>query len=394
MKKRICYILIVSVCAQALCGCSLAGSVYENYRELEQLRLVEVMGLDADENGTVLSIAAGPGVGESSAPVLMHARGSSITGAVSALQDYAASEDLYYAHTQYLIIGGDTAETGLAHYLDYIDRSPTMRMGISMYVVRGGTAQELIEGSGGESYDVSNVLASLERDAEKRGEIYVTTCRDIVRGLSRSGAALAAALEICSMEGISSEAEGGGLAAIPAGYCVLRGDRAVGWLSGECAEAVGMLKNRAAALPLALPDGQGGETTVTLTGCSCSIEPVWTDAGSVCFDIELSLKGAIVELDDPLTLLGSGAPEELARRMEALVLDRAQEALRCSQELGADFLGLGVIAQRAEPRLFAALEGGWETALRQAEARITVRAEVERSYDLTVPVRTGGEAAG
>ena len=388
--KKLIYIIIISLLLSLLSGCSLTGSVYENYRELEQIRLIEVMGIDSDGDNTTLSIAAGPGVGQKSSPVLMHATASGITGAISALQDYAASEDLYYAHTQYLIFGSEAAETGMEHYLDYIDRSPTLRMGISMYVVRDGTAQELVDGTGGESYDVSVVLASLERDAEKRGQVCLTTCRDVVRRLSRSGAALAVALEIKDMNKVSSEAEGGGKTAIPAGYCVIRGDKAVGWILGKPAAAVGMLTNKAAALHISLPDGQDGETAVTLTGCKCGITPVWENGAPVRFDVSFKLEGAIVELEHPETLLSTGSPEELARRLETTVCEWAQAVLKQSQELDADFLGLGVMAQRVEPKQFAALEGRWPDYFAQAEFSITAEAAIERSYDLTKPAQTEG----
>ena len=390
MKNKLIYIIILSLLLPLAQGCSLSGSIYENYRELEQIRLIEVMGIDSGGDGTTLSIAAGPGVGENASPVLMHATSSGITGAISTLQDYAASEDLYYAHTQYLIFGSGAAGEGLERYLDYIDRSPMLRMGISMYVVRGGTAQELVDGTGGESYDVSAVLASLERDAEKRGEVCLTTCRDVVRRLSRSGAALAVALEIRDMDKVSSEAEGGGKTAIPTGYCVIRGGRTAGWILGKPAAAVGMLTNRAAALPVSLSDGQGGQTEVTLTGCKCAITPVWENGRPVRFDVSFRLKSAIVELENPETLLSTGSPEELARRLESTVCEWAETVLNKSRELKADFLGLGVMAQRAEPKQFSALNGSWPEQLAQAEFRVTAEATVERSYDLTRPAQTEG----
>ncbi len=389
--KKLIYIIIISLLLSLLSGCSLTGSVYENYRELEQIRLIEVMGIDSDGGNTTLSIAAGPGVGEKKSPVLMNSTASSITGAISALQDYATSEDLYYAHTQYLIFGSEAVEAGIDHYLDYIDRSPAIRMGLSMYVVRDGTAEELIKGTGGESYDVSTVLASLERDAEKRGEVCITTCRDVVRELSRRGAALAVALEIKDMAQVSSESEGEGKTAIPSGYCVIRDDKAAGWILGKPAAVVGMMTNNAAALPISLSDGQGGETTISLTGCKCKITPVWENGAPVRFDVSFKLNGAIVELEHPDTILGSGSPDELARRLETTVCDWAELVLRQSQELDADFLGLGVMAQLAEPKQFSALGGSWPEHFAQAEFRVTADAVIERSYDLTEPAKTEGE---
>lgn len=389
--KKLIYIIIISLLLSAFSGCSLSGMVYENYHELEQLRLVEVMGIDRSDEGTVLSVAAGPGVGENTALILMHAQAPSITDAVETLQSYSASEDLFYSHAQYLIFGEEAARTGLSHYLDYVDRSPGIRMGLSVYVVRGGTAQELVEGTGGETYDVSNVLSSLERDAEKRGQIFLTTCRDLARKLARSGAGLAVALEIRDMEKVSSEAEGEGKTAVPVGFCVIRDDKAVGWITGEPAAACALLTNQSAALPIALSDGQDGETTVTLTGSKCEITPVWENGVPTRFDVSFKLSGAIVELDHPLSVLDTGSPELLAGRLEETVCEWSRQVLEHSQELDADFLGLGVLAQIAEPKLFRQLGGSWPEQFARAEFSISAQAVIERSYDLTVPAQTEGK---
>lgn len=393
--KRVAYIIIVYLLLSGLlCGCSLSGSIYENYREVEQLRLVEVMGIDSHNGGTVLSVAVGPGVGQSAAPILMHAAGSSISAAVSTLQDYSSSEDLFYSHTQYLVFGAEASQTQLEHYLDYVNRSPSLRTGISMYVVRNGTAQALIEGTGGESYDLSSVLASLERDAEKRGEVCIFSALDVIRALTRSGAALVPALDIRDMSSLSSESEGEGKTAIPAGYCIINGGSADGYIIGKPAAVVGMLLNRADELPIELPDGEGGETTVTLTGSKCEIKPVWENGQPLRFDISFDLKAAIVELEDPLSLTGSGTPELLAGRLEETVCAWAKQVLEQSRELGADFLALGVKAQADQPKRFAALEGGWQQQFGSVEFSITASAEVERSYDLTEPAHTeGGQSA-
>ena len=65
MKKFIC--LICAACLFLLSGCS-GGSIYTNYREVEQLMVIQTMGFDKDKNGVTLSVSTGnSGGGTSSA---------------------------------------------------------------------------------------------------------------------------------------------------------------------------------------------------------------------------------------------------------------------------------------------------------------------------------------
>ena len=79
------------------------------------------------------------------------------------MQDYSAREDLFFAHTAYIAIGGASAKESLKPFLDYIERSTDLRLDIPLFVVTNGTASELVLGAGGETYDATSVLRSLER---------------------------------------------------------------------------------------------------------------------------------------------------------------------------------------------------------------------------------------
>lgn len=98
------------VLAALLTGCS-GGSIYSNYRELEQLMVIQTMGFDWTESGVRLSASSGSdsaggggggGGSESgteqsgSAGVArLAAEAPSFTLAEEKMQDYSAREDLF-----------------------------------------------------------------------------------------------------------------------------------------------------------------------------------------------------------------------------------------------------------------------------------------------------------
>ena len=77
--KKVIVSTICIICAGAiLTGC---GGVYSNYREVEQLLVIETMGFDYRPGGVELSLASGisPGKG----PVRLTGSGESISAAIS-----------------------------------------------------------------------------------------------------------------------------------------------------------------------------------------------------------------------------------------------------------------------------------------------------------------------
>ena len=103
-------------CAAALAlsllsGCGLSRGIYSNYRPLEELQLVETLGADADEGGVLLSASAGTDAAGGGA--VRSARADALVPGLEALQDRAVRGQVFFAHTQYLVLGQGFAEAGV-----------------------------------------------------------------------------------------------------------------------------------------------------------------------------------------------------------------------------------------------------------------------------------------
>jgi len=177
MRKLIYIIIIYSF---LLSGCSASG-VYANYRGIEELELVQTFGIDAHDSGVCITTASTASA-EAKPPTVLSRTGFAISETTQSLQDYSANSRLFYAHAQNIVIGEEAAANGIGDYLDYIIRSTQMRMGTSMYIVRGDTAKNLITGSSSdENYNITKILESLRRDVDTIGSSHVYSCRDVAR---------------------------------------------------------------------------------------------------------------------------------------------------------------------------------------------------------------------
>ena len=147
--------LALLLAAGMLCsGCS-TGAISSNYRAVEDLELIQTIGVDRAPEGVCLSAATGK-VGEGEAPKRMTQSGVSMLAALNQLQDRTPSAELFYAQTSYLLLGEEAAAAGgLAPLLDFIARDPDMRLSAPLFIVRGGTAQQAVMETGDDKTDVT-----------------------------------------------------------------------------------------------------------------------------------------------------------------------------------------------------------------------------------------------
>ena len=139
IKKITAAVLALSLIA--LSGCS-GGSIYSNYREIEQLVVIQTMGIDKTDDGVCLSISSGSigggssgsgdgGAGDGVQSILrMSAKAKSLTVAQESIQDYSPGEQLFFGHVNYIALGQSALESGVNDYFDYIKRDTSFRLNI------------------------------------------------------------------------------------------------------------------------------------------------------------------------------------------------------------------------------------------------------------------------
>ena len=380
--KRFARISALAAALALLFGCTPGRGVHANYRPIEELWLVQTLGLDADGGALLLSAAGRPADG--SGPETVFRRAASLPQGFEALQEHTPRGILYFAHTRNIVLGQSFAAQGLGGLLDYVERDVSTRMGAALFVMRGGSARSLLCGAG-EDWDVSDVLASVRAETGRRGGSHVFDVRETAVALSEYGAALVCALRATAVES-SVAGTDGSLSAVPDGYGILRDGRLVGFLEGDEALAASLLLGKAGEWTWELPDGAGGTLTAALSAGSPKYTVSQTEAG-LLLTVAAAPEAAIAALDvrRPRAASEEALCAEIERRLTASITGAfAREAAE-----NADFLALGrVLRERGvDP---AALPPDW---LQTLEVRVSVDASVRHGYDMGAPAGTDGGTA-
>ena len=419
--KRFLSLLIIICALPALSGC---GSIYSNYREIQQLMLVQTMGIDREKGGVQVSMAAAAEA-SGGGPRRMSAQGSTVTAAIDRAYKLSYEEEIFFSHVNHLLVGEAAAEEGLDTFLDYVSQSPTMRIDIPLYIVRGGTANQAVMEVGDNSKGISEVMQTVHESFASPSNSRVFTVADTINSLLRYGSALVCAVEcVPSSESVSpgksASAQQGGeqnaqqgeeqnpqqgeeqnpqqeegqnaqdmtqgetpLMAVPAGYAVIRDGKLCKFIEPEEAAAVGLLTGRLPITDITVTDRNGKDASLELNQGSAEITPVWGGKGQLKgLNIQAQVSASVLETDNWQQGSSNEYINHLTAQLESAVSQRLSSLLRTSMKLKADFLGLAGQVERKSPENYRLMSQRFSELLPGLELQITVSGQLSHTNDM------------
>ena len=411
--KRFLSLLIIMCALPALSGCS---SIYSNYREIQQLMVVQTMGIDREKGGVQVSMAAAAEA-SGGGPRRMSAQGSTITAAIDRAYKLSYEEEIFFSHVNHLLVGEAAAEEGLDAFLDYVSQSPTMRIDIPLYIVRGSTANQAVMEVGDSSKGISEVMQTVHESFASPSNSRVFTVADTINSLLRYGSALVCAVEcVPSSESVSpgksASAQGGGeqnaqqgeeqnpqqeegqnaqdktqgetpLMAVPAGYAVIRDGKLCKFIEPEEAAAVGLLTGSLPITDITVTDRNGKDASLELNQGSAEITPVWGGKGQLKgLNIQAQVSASVLETDNWQQGNSNEYINHLTAQLESAVSQRLSSLLRTSMKLKADFLGLAGQVERKSPENYRLMSQRFSELLPGLELQITVSGQLSHTNDM------------
>ncbi len=387
MKRALCLALVPALLLACLplCGC---GSLYANYREVEQLRVMQTLGLDPAPGGVAVTLAAAADRG-GSASVCFTGRGESVSTAIEAARAHSAEEDLFTGHLRHVLIGEEAARQGLEPFLSYICRSPDMRMDMPLFVLLGSTAQEAMSAAGDPDRGVAEQLQAAQTKLEAQSGKHIFTAAEILRSLESSGSALVHALRCDTASEADGEASAGNqggetpqMTVTPGGFAVIKDGRLCEAIDPDAALGVDFLINSVGIRDLVVRDRFGLPATLEINRGGTRIHPLWAQDGSLRgIEIYATVYATLLETESS-NLSAVENADYLTGQLEAAVSDRIGAVLWLARTLEADFLGLGAKVEQASPLEYRRMGQALGPLLPSLELSIAVQGELRHSHDL------------
>lgn len=405
MKKIFALLLTISM-IPALSGC---GSIYSNYQKVEDLLVIQAMGIDKTPAGVNITLASASNSARGEGPTILNGGGESISRALERIKTRSNEQALFFSHIQSIVLGDETARAGIADYLSYICRSPYVRVNLPIYIMKDCSAKEAMEGVGSGSAGMSELLQSIEDNLGSGGGERVISAAEILRDDRRFGSALVCALEFEEASGRSggreevssgddadaapqgptsgepseADSESKEMTAAVAGYAIIKDSRLCAFIDRENAVGVGFIKNQVDISPVVVRDQRGQPVTLEISDGSSEIEPLWADDGSLLgIDVSAHVRASITETSDGEKVGTPQYSDYITSRLEAEISRRISAVLQQSRELQADFLGLAGIIEMSAPEKFSSMPRSFLDCLPELELQITVSGTLSHTNDI------------
>ena len=354
--RRPAALLLTAAVLLSLSGCS---NPADRAARMEDLALLRVLAVDGGDESVKVTAATGE---TSQQPALvLQAEGKTVIAACLAIRGDGTAYPSY-THLDQLLIGEELALGGLGELLESVERDRELRLSSRLWLVRGTAGDTLSEETAGR---VVERLSMLEEMAGVGSNDMDRTIGAAIVSLQRSGATFLPALTL---------SEEGNLLA--AGYGVLKGDRLVYYLEGDCSKGVDLMLGITTddVVELTLPGGQAA--AVRLNGVRSGISGEFRDGVLTGIRISSKLTGTAAQL--PADWVWT---DESVGLLEEVTADWAEDCIRQSlammQSVNADPLELCRRIGGRAPGHWESLQEQWETVfpdlevLAEAEVKMT-----------------------
>lgn len=342
--------------------------------QIDKTAFMEVLGVDAGEEGMVTVTAASGARPGDQKPLALTAQAGTLSGACADMgrrgEDY-----VFFGDVEQVLVGEEAAAAGLEPLLTHMANDPELRLEAELWVVKGAEAAQLLLETG-EGESLPDRLAAMSRNAELLGGPRPQMARSALTDLLENGATLLPALERRKAgEGQGAQGE---YVLVSAGYAVIRDGVLRGYLGEEAAFGADLLRSLGKGRVVELSGPDLGCTALKLTGIRTTFRTVFRGETLTGLRIACDLETQAAERSDGVPGLG----EEDRRALEAALAQQATAAIAAAmagfQELDADAIHLLDRVALAVPWKQAVLERQWGEAFPRLEVSIQAEATVAR----------------
>lgn len=375
MIKRISLFVCTGAVLLLLTGCS-GKILFEDYREIDQMELIQTVGVD--KSGDLITATAASS--DMGGMIVLKNTSATISRALREMQNYTSKKYVFYGHTKDFVLGEEAARDGLDLYMEYMERGVELRLDTKLYVVKDGTAEQIISEAGVEEGGIGNLLQSVERDVELLSESYVFGCGEVAEMISEDGCGLVAAIMHINEEDI---VQGGSESTVfSAGYAVFKDARLQCFIDRYFAHGVNLLIGKMGGDIIEVPDGEGSVTALRLTDSGVDYSAQFENGELKKIIIDVKVHGNIDELKNRINIYDDAVIKRLEKGLAETEKYRIENVVGLSRGMKADFCKIWKKIAMKYPIKFSKIENEWIEQFCRADVEVKVEGKIIRTYDV------------
>lgn len=375
--KRIIAILLTLFLTCTLSGCW-------TRRELNTLGIAGMIGLDKAGDGFRITWEilkprrAGDG-GTEQAVSYVQASGLTVSN-IGRSTTLKFDRRIFYPHTRLCVFGEEVARAGLITHIDYFLRDHEARLIVPLYVVRGGTAAEVMGVAAGVSDTPSEYLMELWREQDYNGKSVNATILDLLKAYGGQGKNPVTGV-VRKVKKPKVMPEDKGFELTVEGAAIFKKDKLVGFLDGNETRGYNWVAGKYANWLVVSPAPGGLGHTVMEVLKAASKKDVDIGGDTVKLTVKIAVRGRVGEETAPaVDMTKPPVIDSLEAAVAQAIKAEVERTLsRVQREYRSDIFGFGQVVHRKYPREWQNMKDNWDEIFAGAAATVDVGVTLAQS---------------
>jgi spore germination protein KC len=366
--------------------------------EISEYDVVEIAGLDrCEEDPSLVEItmvsrlkagASGGGGGKDLITIISD-KGSTLFEAQRKLKANAARR-LFFGYVDFFLIGEAAAKENLTKYFDITERDHEIRKSAKVYIVKGGTAKELLYSTNSEDKFITDKLDSIKKDVDFLSNTNETEIIQVA-GMLDNSSLIIPALIYKDFEKTKIIGKMPDKNIKTSGYAVFKNAALTGYINEDYARGYNFIVNEVGSCPVNARDENGKLVCFEVTRAITKIYAAFNDDKINSVIINTHIVGNIPEQQSEKNILNKSSLEKMTKEVSLVIENEMSKAVNYSQAVKVDCLRLGQRLKLRYPYKWKKIEPDWEKLYPEIDVKFEVDTHLVLTYDIQKPAGSKGE---
>ncbi|MED4989110.1 Ger(x)C family spore germination protein [Parageobacillus toebii] len=391
MKQKMAITLLLLLCATVFSGCW-------SKKELTDLAFVIAVGIDKTKDGkfAVTFQVVNPGNvagstqrggGSGGVPVSIYkATGDNLVEA-SRKASKKLSRLIYYAHTNLVVIGEEVAKEGVNGLFDALERNSQFRTTAMVVIARHYSAEDALKIlTPIDKISANQIIKTLQFSEKIWGQTIHVRVGEVINDLSSLGKAPI----ISGVEIVGSVPKGKRQTNVQAsepdarlnvnGLAIFKGDKLVGWVSGDTARGVLWILDKIEQTSVTIEWKQKKEAAAYKVVRAKTSVAAHMKKGKPSISVHIRAEGDIGEEFVSIDFANPKQIFALEKKAETSIKKEVVKAIEEAKKAKTDIFGFGDVVYRSYPQQWKTMKSDWnDRYFPQLEVNVTVEAFIRRT---------------
>ncbi len=367
-----------------------------NSRELKELAIVSAIGIDivpdSDEyrvtfqviNPATISTTMGATAGNVTPVTIYSGTDHTLFGALRRTSQKVPRQ-LFFAHSQLLVIGESLAKKGIYELFDLFDRSHEIRLNSIVLISRGSDARSTLKLLNPlENVPAHGVVGRSRITSEIWAENIEIEIIDLIQSLAGAGESIISGIRI-----IGDQEEGGKLKTLEqtelvpylsmSGIALFKDGKLKRWMDGPEARGVTWVQDKMKSTSINIDCKEKKEAIaveIILSKTKISVE---LQHELPIFHIHIQEEGNLTEAKCPIDFSKREEILKLDQALSKVTEDEVMKAIKAAQKQKSDIFNFGRNLKQTDPKAWKEVEKDWDSLFAKGEVDVQVEAFVRRT---------------